>query len=77
MKSPWRTDDPPKDGTLIVAIGNISEDCGDDACNVEPFTDSIRWDGECWLNGVGLSLAPYTDSEVTILHWLPFPKNNL
>jgi len=71
----WRTGDPPKDGTKIVAIGVITEDCGDGRYNIEPFTDSIQWDGEDWLNEFGLALASYAGSEITIRYWLPFPPN--
>ena len=74
-QSTWRSDAPPKDGTKIVAIGVITEDCGDGCYNSEPFTDAIQWDGEDWLNEFGLALASYADSEITIRYWLPFPHN--
>ena len=71
---PWRTDDPPKDGTMIVALGNITDQFGDGTANVEPFTDSIQWDGNEWVNSFGLSMRMLDCSEVTILHWRPTPN---
>ena len=76
-QSPWRTDDAPKDGTIIVAIGNITEDCGDGMFNVEPFTDSISWDGEDWINYFGLAIRSDADAEITIQCWLPHPGQNI
>lgn len=73
LNPPWRTDDPPKDGTVIVAIGNMSEDLGDGLFNVEPFTDSVSWDGESWVDQWGLAVGHYLDAEVTIRCWLPHP----
>ena len=72
--SPWRTDDPPKDGTVIVALGNITEDCGGGAFNVEPFTASISWDGDEWVNSFGMALSMNYDAEVSIHHWAPMPE---
>lgn len=71
--SPWRTDDPPKDGTAIVALGNITEDLGDGAYNVDPFTETISWDGEEWVNSFGMSLRMDDAAKVSIRHWLPLP----
>ena len=75
-ESLWRSDDPPKDGTVIVAIGNITEDCGDGAFNVEPFTASIYWEDGEWVGELGLTLAPYDDCNVTVLHWICYPHND-
>ena len=75
-QSPWRTDDPPKDGSIIVALGNATEDCGDGLFNVEPFTDSIKWDGEEWVNLFDLSVRINWNAEITIQRWLPDPRQN-
>ena len=73
IPSPWRNDDPPKDGTVIVALGNLTENCGDGAYNVEPFTATIFWDTDEWCNELGLSLSAYIDCKVTIHHWIHIP----
>lgn len=72
--SNWRTDAPPKDGTKIVAIGNISEDCGDGRFDSNPFTEAIQWDGDEWINEFGLTITPYALTQITIFYWLPFPQ---
>lgn len=61
---------------MFVALGNITEDCGDGLFNVEPFTDSIVWDGDEWVNTFGLSVRPHDDTEITIHYWLPLPEND-
>lgn len=74
---PWRTDDPPQDGTVIVAIGNISEEW-DGEIDVKPFTDSIYWIGGIgWVCQDGMSLVQFRDGDcrVTIHHWLPDPES--
>jgi hypothetical protein len=73
----WRTCNPPEDGSVIVALGNITEEW-DGEVDVKPFTDSIYWiEGLGWMNQEGMSLAQWCDGNVTITihHWLPDPES--
>ena len=79
--SGWKTTEPPKDGTEIVAIGKImfTEDCYTAA---EPFMAAIRWikddsgfDG--WHLANGMALARAADDEVIIHWWIEYPKTDL
>lgn len=72
-ESPWRGEEPPKDGTTIVAVGNLTEDCGDGMFNVEPFCAAIRWDGGEWVTELGLALRIYDAVEITIHQWTLHP----
>lgn len=74
LQTVWRTDAPPQDGSEIIVIGNLKEDCGDGEFNVQPFTGSILWDGECWVDWTLLSILPNLDNELTILFWTYVPQ---
>lgn len=79
--SPWRTDEPPKDGTPIVAIGKVMYDDGL-GTYAEPFTAAITW-GSNQFNDIkegwhylkdGMSLPSTLEDEVIIHYWLPYPS---
>lgn len=77
---PWRTDEPPKDGTPIVAIGKVM--FGDEfSTRAEPFVAAITWGSNrfqdintgwhFWHDG--MSLPQCLEDEVIIHWWLPMP----
>lgn len=79
--TPWRTDEPPKDGRPIVAIGKVMYSDEFSTC-AQPFVAAITWgssrfsdikDGwHFWQDG--MSVPSTTEDEVIIHHWLPMPE---
>ena len=72
----WKTSEPPKDGTLIVAIGQVNYQGEFGGC-VEPFLAAIRWEKtdsgfEGWMRGE-LSLTSGLDDIITIHCWIAHP----
>lgn len=79
--APWRTDEPPQDGTPIVAIGKVMYD--DEGCTVaQPFVAAITWGStrfqdiktgwHFWQDG--MSVPSTTEDKVIIHQWLPMPE---
>lgn len=72
----WRTENPPMDGTVIVAIGRRtwSSDHGGGSI---PFTATeIRWSfqSDCWVyDRNSLSVGSADDETVHVDHWMPMP----
>lgn len=70
----WNAGEPPKDGNRYVALGNIAwsdeEGCG----GALPFTETVHWSGEMWINDTGMSIAHDCDSKVHIRHWAHAPE---
>ena len=50
-----------------------AEECGNDATNIEPFTDSIRWNGAEWVNVFEMALAFCEDCGNDATNIEPFP----
>ena len=75
MKPEWRNDEPPKDGTPIVAVGNIVSTDGV-LTWVEPFCYVLRWKAEakCWVHpGSELGIRRMSNDAVVIHFWSPVP----
>ena len=74
----WKTSEPPKDGTPIVAVGRIIYS-DEFSTTVEPFTATIYWnktksDYEGWMFWCGgLSVQRELDDEVKIDFWIERP----
>ena len=74
----WKTNNPPKDGTTIVAIGRVISRDEFSTC-VEPFVKAVRWEKdssgyEGWhLADDGMVLACSLDDKVVIDYWNPMP----
>ncbi len=80
MNSQWNIENPPLDGTPIVAIGRVIwED--EFSISSEPFALALFWlknesgfEGWHYWYGDQLSLATALDQIVKIDFWLPFPE---
>ncbi len=79
----WKTSEPPKDGTPIVACGRIlSSFSGDPEHRMsDPFCAAIFWRKESdwsgwllWLDEHHLVVASGEKDEVKIDRWLEYPK---
>lgn len=75
----WQKSEPRKNGTVIVAMGNIVSRWAD-GVSVEPFTAEIRWAKtdsgyEGWLYAAdGSCVAVMEDDEVHVIWWIDLPK---
>lgn len=78
--TPWRTDEPPKDGKPIVAIGKLIYS-DEFSTTDDPFCAVITW-GSNRFEDIkrgwhfardGMSLPQTPDDEVIIFWWLPYP----
>ena len=77
----WHTEDPPKDGTPIVAVGRViwSDEF---STTSEPFCAAISWQSTDsgftgWCHHLGeyhLAVARSLDDEVKVDAWMPWPK---
>lgn len=69
LSTGWQTCNPPKDGTVIVARGQItqSDETGGRSFS---FTDSIRFSDGLWVYENGMSVAEYSDETVRIFAWI-------
>ena len=75
----WQTNEPPKDGTVIVAVGRViwSDEF---STSVDQFVAAIRWEKdssgyEGWhYNRDGMVLATTLQDEVKVDWWANFPK---
>jgi len=72
----WKQSEPPKDGTRIVAIGQVNghDDFGGFA---EPFLQTIHWQKtdsgfEGWMCG-DLALVTCLEDQVKIHFWIEYP----
>jgi hypothetical protein len=81
----WKTENPPKDGTPIVAIGSIVS-IHETGSSVAPFLLIVYWKaagdfkgwfhhsfGECYSPYNGLAVAESPDEEVRIDLWIECP----
>lgn len=75
----WRTIPPPKDGTIIVAVGRVIW-TNDISTSVDQFVGSIMYlnvigkhEGWHWSKD-GMTVGLTIDDEVKIDWWLPLPK---
>lgn len=73
----WNTENPPKDGTTIVAIGKVmfSDEWSTSA---EPFLAEVSWcqpeGGHLgWHYSNGMAVATTLEDEVIIHYWMPYP----
>jgi hypothetical protein len=75
----WQTKEPPKDGTVIVAVGRViwSDEF---STSVDQFAAAIRWEKgssnfEGWhYNRDGLTVAREMGDEVKVDWWANFPN---
>lgn len=87
MNNLWRTDEPPKDGTEIVAIGRVLwQDASSGAVSAGsmPFIAAIRWksypdgfSGWCHSDSRGefsTAVAQDPADQVKIDWWAPMPE---
>lgn len=87
INTPWKTENAPQDGTIIIAMGRViyefglHEDDLDDspigACS-EPFLAQVRWtanEGESagWHFLDGLSVARTLEDKVMVDFWIEPP----
>jgi hypothetical protein len=77
----WNVGEPPKNGTVIVAIGHVA--CHDAESGwTEPFALPVKWvkadsGFEGWLHAeTDLSVQQHVGDEVHIHHWMPLPGVN-
>ena len=77
----WKTSEPPKDGTAIIAKGRIiAED--EFSTSITPYLGEIRWlktesGFEGWMYGGSqpLSVTCSPDEKFVIDWWIEPPKN--
>lgn len=75
----WQTNEPPKDGTVIVVVGRViwSDEF---STSVEQFDGAIRWErGSSGYEGWhykcnGMAVARELGDEVKVDWWANFPK---
>lgn len=77
MNTQWNTENPPKDGTIIVAIGKVVWMDGA-ITGADPLLAEISWcqpkGGHLgWHFTSGMSVATSTNDEVIIHYWMPCP----
>lgn len=75
--NPWRNDEPPRDGTVIVALGRVLWQA--ELVRVsEPFTAAVRWqagDFPCWTYADSkMAVACTPEDVVSIDWWAPLPE---
>jgi len=76
----WHMEEPPKDGTRIVAIGKvIIEDAW--STTADPFCTDLEWtekpgQSKGWHLSNGMSLVSCLEDEVIIHYWMPYPLPN-
>jgi hypothetical protein len=76
---PWQTIEPPKDGTVIVAIGRLIW-TDEWSTYVDRFLAEIRWEKdssryEGWhYSHSGMTVARQLDDEVMVDCWAHTPK---
>ena len=76
---PWQTNNPPQDGTIIVAVARViwSDEF---STSVDQFVAAILWEKdssgyEGWhYTHTGLTVARELGDEVVIDWWAKFPK---
>jgi len=76
----WNTENPPLNGTPIVAVGRIIYS-DEFSTTSEPFACAILWlkkssgfEGWCFYREGGhKSLARYTTDKIHIDFWMPYP----
>lgn len=77
----WITTEPPKDGSVIVAVGRVIV-TDEISTSVESFVAAVRWEKdqsgyEGWhYNRDGMTVARALDDEVKIDWWSNFPKED-
>jgi len=74
----WQTNEPPKDGTVIVAVGRVV--WSEFSTSVDRFVAAIRWEKdssgyEGWhYSRDGLTVAREPGDEVKVDWWANFPE---
>jgi hypothetical protein len=78
MNTEWNAENPPHDGSLIVAVGKVvsTDGCFTDAI---PFCAAVQWtsrpgESSGWHLADGLSVARYVGDDVIIHFWMPYPN---
>ena len=78
---PWKTTEPPKDGTHIIAVGRIivEDDLG---CSVQPYLGEIFWKESPSFTGYmyqseswPLSVTCSPDETLVVDWWIESPKS--
>ncbi len=71
----WKTSDPPKDGTIFVAIGRVvwSDEFGGESW---PFVAMVHFNGEQWLDEIGMALTESPLDTVHIDYWIQIPPGS-
>ena len=74
----WHKDNPPKDGTSIVAIGRLIYEEEGCMTTVEPFCAVIHWSAAVgqyigWHYRDGLAVPRTPDDEVMLDAWIEYP----
>lgn len=76
----WNTENPPKDGTTIVAIGKVMWSDEFSTC-ADPFTAEIHWckdqsGYEGWHFSDGMTVASGLDDKVIVHFWILPPAES-